>query len=738
MRKILTILIAAIFFCVAAAPVIAGELPDRGSFYSVLGRQTETISEGAILSSYSLTVNGRPVRASVLQIDLNNPYIKLDSLIGADGTLEKTQSVGKMAERTGAVAAVNGGFFMMDKGKPLGMIARNGELVSSPIMRSDMPVFALDKDNRPVMDFFTFSGMVTAGNGAGFPLFGVNKLQYVLEDGGISDTERLILYNRNWGPVSRGGSEELAGAMEAVVENGTVTKQVYAGDPLPIPANGFVLLGHGSASDFIGKNLPVGSKVTVTYQTSPAFERIKLSAGSNSFLVQQGKVAPFQEELKGKNARTAVASAQKGKALYIMTVEKSDNSTGVEQTELAELLVAMGAEEAVNLDGGGSTTMVAKHLGETGFSNIVSPREGWQRPVSDGLGIFNTAPPGQPAGLLVNGPDTVLAGTTANYTVKGYDSHFYPWQPQNLTMRVSGGGSVSNGVFTAGSGGDVVIEVSSGGVKETKKVHVVGAAEIKSLKVEPASIRVRRGETIPLAFTVETLDGRVFPLDARFVSIRATLGKVEGTSFIAGEDYGTGKLEVSYQGLTVQVPVRVGSLFSDTENNWAEDQINELAEAGIIKGYEDGTFRPGEPVTRAQIVTLLARLMKWPPAQGQLSFKDQVPAWAKDAVAAAVARGVVKGYPDQKFWPDRPVTRAEMSVILAQAVKLPSSSAPLDFKDAQKVPQWAREAVSRVVSAGVIKGYEGNLLKPEANLTRAEMAAIIKRLDILNYVKVEQ
>ncbi|MCL6635940.1 MAG: S-layer homology domain-containing protein, partial [Peptococcaceae bacterium] len=444
------------------------------------------------------------------------------------------------------------------------------------------------------------------------------------------------------------------------------------------------------------------------------------------------------EDLKGKNARTAVASAEKGKALYILAVEKSDQSTGVEQTELADLLVAMGAEEAVNLDGGGSTTMVARHLGDTGLSAIVAPEGGWQRPVPDALGIFNTAPYGQPAGLILSGPDTVLAGTAASYTVKGYDTHFHPWRPRSWTMRVSGGGTISNGgVFTAGSGGDVVIEALSGGVKATKKVHVVGASEIKSLKVEPSSIKARRGEVVPLTFAVEALDGRVFPLDARFVTVRATLGKVEGSSYIAGEKSGAGKLEVRYQGLTVQVPVRVGSLFSDTENNWANDQINELAEAGIIKGYEDGTFRPGELVTRAQVVTLLARLLQWPPEQGQLAFKDEVPDWARDAVAAAIARSVVKGYPDQTFRPDRPVTRAEVSVILANAVKLPSGSEALDFKDAGNVPQWAREAMGRVVSAGIIRGYEGNLLKPEANLTRAEMAAIIKRLDSLNFVKVE-
>lgn len=738
MRMKLSLFIAAVLLFIGAGLASAGELPDQGSFYRVIERQSETISEGATLTTYSLTLNGRPVKVSVLKLDLSNPYLKIESLIGSDGTLEKTQPPAKMAERAGAVAAVNGGFFIQDQGKPLGMIARNGELVSSPIMRGDMPVFALDMDKRPVMGFFKFSGEVRAANGTAFPLFGVNKLLYTLESGEVSDTNHLTLYNRSWGPVGR-GTDGLGEAVEAVVENGVVTRQVNVSDvPQPIPLNGYILRGYRSAADFIRKNLTVGSRVKVTYQTTPDYQKLKLSTGSNSFLVQQGTVAQFQENLKGKNARTAAASAENGKVLYLVSVEKSDYSTGAEQTELAQLLVAMGAQEAVNLDGGGSTAMVARHLGDTALSNITKPKEGWQRPVPDAIGIFNTAPRGNPAGLVISGPDTVLAKTSANYTVKGYDTHFYPWQPQSYSMSVTGGGSVSSGVFTAGDGGDVVIEASSSGVKGTKQVRVVGASQIKALRVDPAAIKVKPGETAPLTFNVETLDGRVFPLDAQYVTVRAELGKVDGGRYTAGENRGSGKLEASYNGFTVQVPIRVGSLFSDTENNWANDQINQLAEAGIIQGYEDGTYRPAEPVTRAQVVTLLARLLEWPLEKGELSFADEVPSWARDAVAAAVSRGVVKGYPDNTFLPNRPVTRAEISVILNNCVKFAPSPSPPIFKDSGSIPLWAKEAVSRVVAASIIRGYEGNLLKPEANLTRAEMAVLIKRLIGLNYVKVDQ
>ncbi len=755
MRTFLALFIAAVIFCLPVPTAGAGELPDSGSFFRVLERQAETIGEGVTLSSYALTVNGRSVRLSVLEIDLENPYVELQSLVGADGTLAETQPVSKMAGRTGAVAAVNGGFFIKNQGKPLGMIVKDGELVSGPIMRGDMPVFALDLHNRPVMDFFQFSGTVKAGNGETYPLFGVNKLLYNLEDGSLSDTDRLTLYNRYWGPLSRGGGSgaeggdggeggaSLAGVLEAVVaDDGTVVKRVYEGEPAAIPEGGFVLRGHGSAADFILKNLPVGARVRADYRTEPDFEKIKLSAGSNSFLVKEGRVAEFQEVLRGKNARTAVASAENGRVLYLAAVARNDESTGVEQEELAELLVAMGVEEALNLDGGGSTTMVAQNLGDTELTAVVQPQGGWQRPVPDSLGVFNTAPPGRPAGLVVRGPDTVLPGTAAEYTVKGYDTHFHSWQPETFDLRVRGDGTVSGSVFTAGSGGDVVLEVESGRLREEKKVHVVEDAEMKSLQVTPSFIIAGRGQAVPLAFTVETLDGRKFPLKARYVAVRAARtipGEVYGGTFVAGQARGTGMLEVAYRDLTAQVPVRVGSLFSDTEDSWANDRINEMARAGIIKGFADGTYRPAEPVTRAQVVTMLARLLQWSPGPGQEKphFKDEIPSWAEDAVAAAVARGVVRGYPDGKFYPDRPVTRSEAAVMLDQAIKPVFCETNLDFADAEDIPGWAREAVGRVVSAGVLKGYADGRLRPGARVTRAETAVLFARLIGLNYVRVE-
>ncbi|MCL2766665.1 MAG: S-layer homology domain-containing protein, partial [Peptococcaceae bacterium] len=349
--------------------------------------------------------------------------------------------------------------------------------------------------------------------------------------------------------------------------------------------------------------------------------------------------------------------------------------------------------------------------------------------VTDSLGIFNTAPRGVPMGIAISGPSWVLAGTEHRYSYKGYDSHYYPWQPGVVEWQIRGDGSVNHGLFTAGKGGEVVLEATSGAAKGTKNIHVIGAAEIKGLKATPASIKLANAAPITLNFSVQTYDGAEFPLEAQYVTLGSDCGTVSsGGVFTPFDERSRGVITINYQGLTLEIPVRSGSLFSDTTGHWADEPINELADAGIINGFDDGTYRPGDQVTRAQIVTLLARQAGWTLWENTAIFSDPIPDWAAGSVTAAAARGVVSGYPDNTFQPNRSITRAEVSVILDKAFSLPYASGTTSFSDAAQIPAWASESMNRVVAAGYMRGYEDNTVRPGASLTRAEIAVLMKRI----------
>ncbi|MGQ9533507.1 MAG: S-layer homology domain-containing protein, partial [Desulfotomaculales bacterium] len=170
--------------------------------------------------------------------------------------------------------------------------------------------------------------------------------------------------------------------------------------------------------------------------------------------------------------------------------------------------------------------------------------------------------------------------------------------------------------------------------------------------------------------------------------------------------------------------------FKDLSGHWAEDVVLKLAARGVISGYPDGTFKPDNNVTRAEFAKMLAAALDLAPDAGAAAgFADTaaIPAWAKGYVGAAVRAGLIRGYEDNTFRADRQITRAELAVMVARALKA-TEKAQLGFKDATDIPSWAADGIAQAVAKGIIKGYEDNTFRPANPATRAETAAMTLRL----------
>src|SRR5690606_5746442 len=147
-----------------------------------------------------------------------------------------------------------------------------------------------------------------------------------------------------------------------------------------------------------------------------------------------------------------------------------------------------------------------------------------------------------------------------------------------------------------------------------------------------------------------------------------------------------------------------------------------------VTGFEDGTFRPHLNVSRAQFTVMLSRAMGLTPAhEPDLNFTDSVPGWAAGYVATAVARGLVTGFDDGTFRPDEPITREQLAVMTTRALGAGSAGPALTFNDAAQVSSWASSGVSRAVVLGIVTGYEDNTFRPQGTATRAEAATMAAR-----------
>jgi len=167
---------------------------------------------------------------------------------------------------------------------------------------------------------------------------------------------------------------------------------------------------------------------------------------------------------------------------------------------------------------------------------------------------------------------------------------------------------------------------------------------------------------------------------------------------------------------------------SDMSGHWAESTIQKWVSEGTIKGYEDGTFRPERPITRAEIAALVNRKLGVAAATRPAAFTD-LPSegWQYAPLAAAVERGYIKGYEDGSIRPDEPVTRQELAVMLDGIMGLETGDTLKTFADEAEFPEWSRVSIRDVASHGIMGGYQDGTFGPTRRVTRAEAVVSLDR-----------
>lgn len=171
--------------------------------------------------------------------------------------------------------------------------------------------------------------------------------------------------------------------------------------------------------------------------------------------------------------------------------------------------------------------------------------------------------------------------------------------------------------------------------------------------------------------------------------------------------------------------------FSDISGHWAESSIKQAVGAGIISGYPDGTFKPDHTVKRAEFAVMLMNAIKPQGDGAALTFsdKEKIGAWAQKSVSQAVYAGIISGYGDATFRPDAEITRPEMAVMIARATgQSIESNAATGFADEQDIPEWAKGAVAAMKKLGIIEGKGANEFAPDDKTTRAEAVTVLLKM----------
>lgn len=185
-----------------------------------------------------------------------------------------------------------------------------------------------------------------------------------------------------------------------------------------------------------------------------------------------------------------------------------------------------------------------------------------------------------------------------------------------------------------------------------------------------------------------------------------------------------------------------GMTFADSQGHWAQDSIERLTSKFIIQGVGDSRFEPAAEITRAEFTTFIVRSLGLSMAQDNaIEFKD-VPegSWYGPAVAAAVRAGLIYGYEDGTFRPDQPIRREELAVLIGRALAFaqPPTSAQGDDSDAEgalysfmdraDIALWATQDIETLVQLGVIHGRSEDRFAPKEHASRAEAVVLLGRL----------
>ncbi|WP_141506488.1 stalk domain-containing protein [Paenibacillus luteus] len=561
----------------------------------------------------------------VIEIDLTNPYVSLNAMSGKNNSIGQVNTILNMAKENGAVAAINADIFVMgNEGAPMGAQVTGGTFMSSPSKLTGMYAFSISKDRKPMIDAYNFEGMVTAADGSTFPLEGLNQSAYVPETTGtgFSHVNMMYIYTSAWGGAERPKNSGST-PTEVLVRNGVIEEisidKAIAGQA---PTDGYILRTHGLAATYVKEHLQIGQTITANYslvsQTTGAKAdptSFEMMAGGHTLLVNAGAATTFSRDVTGVSgssytSRSGIGYSKDGTKVYLITSERSGSNTGVSLKELQQIMVQLSIHKGVNLDGGGSTTMVERPLGSNLLQLSHSTQYGTtQRSVANGIGIFTSAPKGTLKGIFVSGAKSLVIGQKTSYALTGYDNYYNPYEVDNAGAAWSADkavGTFKGNEFTATKAGKTTITVKSGAVTTKQEVEVVGQDQIASLTIDTAAGVLAKGATVSVPLTLKLKNGSTHKLSGdsvkwEFVGFTAAVSGDTLTvqSVTAGAT--TGYAIARYDGYPVMIPFTQGeavSTFEDFEKSTypITSQVTPAETAGSVKLVSD---LPGQTTAKA-------------------------------------------------------------------------------------------------------------------------------------------
>lgn len=499
------------------AGILFAEIPLFALSYTGIGEVTnikrDTVGDGLLYSElYSKDENGKPQRSYILEYTPSEGTLPL---VRCGSTVYGKDRVGSLvsaaAENGDTVfAAMNGDFYSMQTGVPMGIVIDGGNLVTSDDSRYAL---GLTGDGKAIIGKPSLSVYLTndtTGKEA-IKIDHVNKYPTVW--GIYMVTDRFAATT-----LSADSSYEIVIELEDELTlngsvKGIVTDVVTDGMNSGIPEGCAVITVSEDSlrySDIAGM-FEKGDEVTFDISCAEGWESVKTAVGGGDLILDSGIMPEGiidEDHEKISNPRTAAGIKEDGTVVFFAVDGRTNASRGLNETELAQVMSELGCVTALNLDGGGSTTVMVKASDKESCVYVNIPSDSSYRSVANGILFVSAhAPDGEAARLSVY-PNTpyILRNSKVDFTARALDKAYTPLDLYLSTDMLTASfkaeypediGSIEGGSFMAGAvPGEYRLNLSSGEI--SGDVSVIVTDKLHDLKVTPEYIKVKPGSLVEL------------------------------------------------------------------------------------------------------------------------------------------------------------------------------------------------------------------------------------------------
>ena len=538
---------------------------------------TENISDSITLTRVESFYSDYNMSYSYITADLTDNNFKF-TLFKSDEGIDVLDTVLNLAnDEKGAVAAVNADFFSWYKGKSgfsLGIEIKDGALLQSPINPDTMATVFYD-GNEAVMEYLQFNLMVVAPNYEYAPVRHVNKHTEYYGD--------ILMYTSGF----NGGMSPAPGGnvVEVVVSDGELVEFRRNMPPCEIPEDGCVLVVSEGSSMFFANNFNEGDEIHFDYYYTPDFSEVETAFGGGAFLVREGEtVKEYSHIVSGTHPRSAVGVSRDGKTMYLVAVDgRQKSSKGMTMNEMASLMLSLGCYNAVNLDGGGSTQMVASTPWLDSLHIVNSPSE--NRKVMNAVGFTYVRDEDdiEPFDILIMPDKTeVFIGQEVNISAIVVDESLRPIDADEIEL-YSDFGDVDDGVFIPEQSGVVTVTAEYDDIVKECSLYVVD--RVRGIEVKNDKIKLEKGDREELVVSVFDEFGHYVSIqnfeDFEITSSDVSVVSVLGNTIIARNE-GTALVSIRKDNAESIVSVSVGGTVSEYTDDFEENR-------GYFSSYPEDT-----------------------------------------------------------------------------------------------------------------------------------------------------